>query len=97
MEKELATLHFPRGMRKKLSLYALILEKYKRELERVSKETNVPIINLDELIKKPQERDIFTDSMHIKKGAEIYARFISSKILKNLSIENHKRLISEVD
>ena len=65
MEKELATLHFPRGMRKKLSLYALILEKYKRELERVSKETNVPII--DELIKKPQERDIFTDSVHIKK------------------------------
>ena len=78
-------LHFPRGMNKKLSRYSAILAKYKEALNKVSDQTQTPIIDLDQTVSKPGQRDIFTDTMHINtQGAEQYATLISNYILEEV-------------
>ena len=91
--KELKILQFPRGMNKKLSRYSAILDKYKEALNKVSNQTNTPIIDLDQLASSPEQRDIFTDTMHINnKGAEQYARLISGHILEQIINSNERSL-----
>ncbi|MAE18845.1 hypothetical protein CMK12_07945 [Candidatus Poribacteria bacterium] len=91
-KRELGILHFPRGMNKKLLLFSGVLNKYKEALNVVSNQTKTPIIDLDQLITSPEQRIIFTDTMHInKRGAEQYANLISNRILKQIR-NNHKSL-----
>ena len=80
-EEELGRMHFPRNMRKHLASYKAVYEKYLHALRQVSAETKTPIIHLDELIRTPAQREIFTDTMHInQEGADRFGKYIADRI-----------------
>jgi len=76
---DLAIMHFPRGMGRKLALYRAVYDRYRLSLEEVARATGTPIIDLSEVIRDPAiRRDIFTDTMHINEaGAELYGRVLA--------------------
>lgn len=85
-EEELTRMHFPRNMRKHLAVYKAVYEKYLHVLKKVSAETLTPIIYLDELIKTPAQREIFTDTMHINhEGADRFGKYIADQIKNSVA------------
>lgn len=92
--EELKIMHFPRNTGKKLQIYKAIYKKYASTLEKVSMDTNTPIIDLCELIKTAEQRRIFTDTMHINAdGARLFGHYIAenlrSKVKEMLNMENN--------
>ena len=80
-EEELKVMHFPRNTKKQLKVYQAIYHNYLEHLEKVSAAMQAPIIYLDELIKTPEQRKFFTDTMHINtEGAERFGRHIANQI-----------------
>jgi lysophospholipase L1-like esterase len=76
--EELPRLHFPRGMNKKLGIYQRVYTKYVEIIEQVGASTHTPLIDLRELVRTPDERRIFTDTMHTgAEGAERYGTFMA--------------------
>jgi lysophospholipase L1-like esterase len=85
-EEDRKIMHFPRNIRKHLKVYQTIYDKYVYSLKKVSAETQTPIIDLDELIKTPEERKIFTDTVHInRKGAERFGLHIANEIRQTVA------------
>ena len=80
-DEELIRMQFARGMKRKLEIYKAVYKKYEEALEEVAINTETQIIDLRELIRNPNQRDIFTDVMHINvKGSELYGDYIAEKI-----------------
>jgi len=74
-------LHFPRGMREKLEIYKGVYSKYNKTLEKISRSSHAPLIDLRKIILNPSQRGIFTDTCHINvRGAERYGAFIAETI-----------------
>lgn len=74
-ESDLGLMHYPRNTGRKLAIYHSIYEQYAESLASVARATDTPIIDLNSLVRTPEERkEIFTDTMHITElGAERYA------------------------
>ena len=80
-DEELSRMHFPRNMNKKLALYKAVYDKYAASLANVARRTDTPVINLGPLIRTPEQRLIFTDTMHINpEGAELYGAFLAAEL-----------------
>ena len=80
-EEELQIMHFPRNMKKKFAVYKGVYDKYLSALKKVAADTRTQIIYLDQLIKTPEQRRIFTDTMHIDaEGADAFGRYIGHEI-----------------
>jgi lysophospholipase L1-like esterase len=85
-EEELQIMHFPRNMKKKLAVYKAVYDKYLYTLQRVAAETKTQMIYLDQLIKKPELRRIFTDTMHIDhEGAQVFGKYIANEIKSKIA------------
>jgi lysophospholipase L1-like esterase len=84
--EELSRMHFFRGMEKKLELEKAVYNKYEKALEKVSKDTDTPIIDLRKLIQSSHERNIFTDTMHINvNGSKVFGDYIAKSIKAKVS------------
>jgi len=84
-DKELAKIHFPRGMKRKLEIYKAVYKKYEKALEEVSIITKTKLIDLRTLIRNPSQREIFKDTMHINiKGSEVYGDYFAEAIKKKV-------------
>jgi len=80
-EDELKRMHFPRGINKKYEVYKGIYEKYALSLDKISNDLQVSIIDLNHIIATPEQREIFTDTVHItEQGAVRFADFIASEL-----------------
>jgi lysophospholipase L1-like esterase len=79
---DLAIMHFPRGLHRKLAVYQGIYHQYSATLEGVAHSTDTPVIDMTDLVGDPAtRRDIFTDTMHInEEGAERYGRIIADRL-----------------
>lgn len=78
---ELARMHFPRGLGKRLPKYQALLAAYKHALEKVARETSTPIIDVESFFKDPARRSVFTDSNHFREeGAVMFASIVADAI-----------------
>ena len=84
-DKEIQKIIFPRGTKRKLSLFKALFEKYQHALDSVSQTTVTPLIDLPSLISTTKDRMIFTDDCHINiSGSEIFGSFISDAISEEI-------------
>ena len=76
--EELAIMHFPRNLNKHLKAYQTVHQKYSQSLEQVAESTRASILDLSHLIETPEQRTIFTDTMHMNdKGAERIGQYLA--------------------
>lgn len=74
-------MHFPRGMGRRLPKYLALMESYEKALAKVSREANVPIIDVESHFKDPASREVFSDSAHFdERGSAIFAEVVSDAI-----------------
>lgn len=80
-DDEIRKIHFPRGMKRKLSLYKAVYASYMRALEEVAVNNDAPLVDLREIIRTEEQRRIFQDTMHINvDGAEVFGSYIAEFI-----------------
>ena len=62
-------------------VFKAVYNKYHSALENVSISTEIPIIDLRKLIKSPEQRNIFSDTMHFNvAGAELFGDYIANSL-----------------
>lgn len=80
-EQEIAIMHMPRNLGRKLSLYKAIHSKYQQALLKVSRQTGTPIVDMTPTVENTDRLDVFTDTMHISAtGARLYADVLADEL-----------------
>ncbi|MFA5196677.1 MAG: GDSL-type esterase/lipase family protein [Bacteroidales bacterium] len=83
---ELKRMYYGVGMNNKFALYKAVYNKYHKVLEEVAASTNTPTIDLREIIKSPEQREIFTDTMHFNMaGSEVFGNYIANYLKADLN------------
>jgi lysophospholipase L1-like esterase len=83
--EEQPKIHFPRGMGRRMPKYLALLNAYKKVLQKVSIETNTPIIDVETFFSDPKNRTVFTDSAHFTtEGADMFAEIVSKAVVKEI-------------
>jgi lysophospholipase L1-like esterase len=84
-DDELRIMHFPRNLGKKLEVYRAVYDKYVKSVYQVADDTSTPVLDLSEIIKTPDQRKIFTDTMHLnEEGAQAFGVFIARHLRANV-------------
>jgi len=89
-EDEFERMTFGRGFKRKYEIYKSVHDQYQIALEKLSNETESPLISINDVVKTENDRKIFYDIMHTNlDGAQVYGDFITNILLpdiKNLVI-----------
>jgi lysophospholipase L1-like esterase len=79
--EELARMHFPRGMRKSLPKYRLLMAAYLSALEKVARETDTTLVDIAAAFDTPERRKTFSDSVHYDRdGSERIAALVADAL-----------------
>ena len=74
-------MHFPRGMGRRLHKYLSLMNSYETALDKVSKETGTPIIDVESRFVDAESREVFSDSAHFnERGSEMLAEVVAGAI-----------------
>ena len=85
-DDEIKRMYYGVGMKNKLAIYKAVYNKYHKTLEEVAKTTGTPIIDLRGLIKTPEQREVFTDTMHFNvAGAELFGNYMANVLKADLN------------